>query len=74
MEHCRRLGVTPVPRGDDRYPPPLGDIPDPPGLLYFKGTYEPRDELAVAIVGSRKCTPYGLRIAERLASSLRAWG
>jgi len=39
-------------------------------LLYLKGTYEPRDELAIALVGSRRCTPYGMRVAERLAAAL----
>jgi len=71
---CRRAGINPVPRGDERYPPPLGDIPDPPGLLYLKGTYEPRDQIAIALVGSRKCTPYGMRVAERLAASLARVG
>ena len=33
-----------------------------------------RDQLAIALVGSRRCTPYGLRIAERLAASLARVG
>jgi DNA processing protein len=74
LDHSRRLGVTVVPRGSPGYPPPLGDIPDPPSLLYMWGTYEPTDQLAIALVGSRKCTPYGLRVAERLASSLARVG
>lgn len=71
---CQQAGVTPIPRGDCRYPPPLGDIPDPPSLLYLRGTYEPRDQIAIALVGSRKCTPYGMRVAERLAASLARVG
>lgn len=74
LEHCRRAGVRPVPRGDREYPPPLEDIPDPPCLLYVRGSYEPSDPLAIALVGSRKCTPYGLRVAERLAASLARVG
>jgi DNA processing protein len=74
LELCRRMGVQLVTRSDPSYPPPLGDIPDPPYLLYMKGTYEPRDQLAIALVGSRKCTPYGMRIAERLAASLARVG
>jgi DNA processing protein len=38
------------------------------------GAIEPRDRLAVALVGSRRSTPYGLRIAERLAASLARVG
>ena len=71
---CRRLGVTPIAQGSASYPPLLTEIPDPPPLIYVRGTLEPVDRLAVAIVGSRKCTPYGLRIAERLATSLARVG
>jgi DNA processing protein len=39
-----------------------------------RGTLEPRDELAIALVGSRRCTPYGLRVAERLAGGLARTG
>jgi DNA processing protein len=74
LDLCRRMGVRIVANGDDGYPPPLGDIPDPPALLYVRGTIEPADQLAIALVGSRKCTPYGLRIAEKLASSLARVG
>ena len=63
-----------IARGDPAYPPPLENIPDPPGLLYVKGAIEPRDQLAIAVVGSRHCTPYGLRIAERLSSALARTG
>ena len=74
LKLCRERGVQAVYQGHPAYPPPLGDIPDPPRLLYFRGTYEPADELAIALVGSRKCTPYGLRVAERLATSLARVG
>ena len=74
LELCRRMGVSVVAVGDDGYPPTLGEIPDPPSLLYVRGTIEPADQLAIALVGSRKCTHYGLRIAERLASSLARVG
>jgi DNA processing protein len=52
----------------------LEDIPDPPSLIYLRGTIEPRDQLAIALVGSRRCTPYGMRVAERLAGSLARVG
>ena len=71
---CRRLGVSIVARGDAEYPAALENIPDPPVLLYMKGTIEPRDELAIALVGSRRCTPYGARMAERLAGALARTG
>jgi DNA processing protein len=74
LELCRQTGVDLVTLGDPGYPPPLGDIPDPPRLLYVRGRYAPADALAIALVGSRKCTPYGLRVAERLAASLARVG
>ncbi|AGA30481.1 DNA protecting protein DprA [Singulisphaera acidiphila DSM 18658] len=74
LERCRRVGVQVVTSNDPLYPPPLQDIPDPPFLLYIKGSYEPRDPLAIALVGSRRCTPYGLRVAERLGASLARVG
>jgi DNA processing protein len=43
-------------------------------MLYMRGAYEPRDAKAVAIVGSRRSTSSGKRMAERLASELAAAG
>ena len=54
--------------------PATQDIPDPPGLLYVKGTFEPRDQLAIAVVGSRHCTPYGARLPSGSAGSLARTG
>jgi DNA processing protein len=71
---CRRLDVRVIPRDDAGYPAPLSEIPDPPSLLYCKGRLEPRDQLAIAVVGSRHCTPYGARVAERLAAGLARVG
>lgn len=71
---CQNASVRLVSREDTLYPPPLGDIPDPPNLLYMRGEYAPADALAIALVGSRKCTPYGMRIAQRLAAALARVG
>lgn len=59
--------------GDERYPALLGVIPSPP-RLEVRGSIEPSDSLAVAIVGSRRATPYGLEVAEALAAELAARG
>lgn len=56
--------------GGEGYPAPLSNISDPPPLLYVRGGWEERDANAVAIVGSRQCTAYGRRMAERLAAGL----
>jgi DNA processing protein len=59
---------------DESYPPLLRTIPDPPTVLYMRGTLEPRDLNAVAIVGSRRCSLYGREQAERFASLLAGAG
>lgn len=68
------LGVTLRVRDTASYPMGLREIADPPAILYLKGTYEPRDELAIAIVGSRQCSIYGKQQAEKLAASLARAG
>ena len=59
---------------DDGYPAWLRAIPNPPDGLYCDGLVEPRDRQAVAIVGARQATPYGLRITETLARELSGAG
>jgi DNA processing protein len=59
---------------DDDYPRTLRQIHDPPGVLFRRGTYLAQDELAIAIVGTRHATRYGLAQAERLASGLTRVG
>lgn len=71
---CRRRSVRIVPEGDAGYPPLLSRIDDPPGLLFVRGEILPRDALAVAIVGARHATAYGLKVAEQLAGSLARSG
>lgn len=56
--------------GDLDYPALLAAIPDPPVALWIRGDYTDSDRLAVAIVGSRKCTVYGREQAGRFASLL----
>src|SRR5437867_9368839 len=56
--------------GTAEYPKALATIYDPPHLLYVKGSLILEDAKAVAIVGSRQCTSYGRRMAERLATGL----
>jgi DNA processing protein len=57
--------------GEPTYPALLATIPSPPPL-YVRGTLEPEDVLAIAIVGARQATPYGLAVAAELAAELAA--
>ena len=59
---------------DEDYPLNLKQIYDPPIVLYIKGRIEEQDKLAVAIVGSRKCSNYGRDTAERLSTELSDFG
>lgn len=55
---------------DADYPPMLRQIYDPPVVLYVKGTLTAHDKNAVAVVGSRLTTHYGLEVARKLAYQL----
>lgn len=59
--------VTPL---DDEYPEALKAIHDPPLALYIRGRFLPEDAKALAIVGSRSTSHYGLSAADRLAYQL----
>ncbi len=65
--------VTHLVPSDPRYPALLASIPSPPSLD-VRGTLERGDALAIAIVGSRQATAYGLEVAETLAAELAARG
>jgi DNA processing protein len=59
---------------DELYPPRLKEIEQPPPVLYVRGDLLPEDHFAVAIVGTRKVTPYGRQITEELSAFLAANG
>ncbi len=71
---CGQRGVTILLDTDPGYPQMLGEIVDPPGVLYVRGTIEPCDGVAVAVVGTRHATQYGLKQAQRLGASLARAG
>ena len=74
LDLADRLGVRLITLEDSRYPPVLRRIYDPPPVLYFKGTLRRADNLAVAIVGSRRCSLYGSEQAGRFAHLLASCG
>ncbi|HEU5193280.1 MAG TPA: DNA-processing protein DprA [Methylomirabilota bacterium] len=65
--------ITHLAPGDPDYPALLAAIPSPPALD-VRGAFAPEDTLAIAIVGARAATPYGLEVAESLAGELAARG
>lgn len=61
-------------RGDAEYPALLLAVPTAPATLHVRGSLVEGDALAIAVVGSRRATPYGLEVAETLAADLAARG
>jgi DNA processing protein len=74
LEDCRANNVTVLVESEDAYPASLRSIPDPPGVLFVRGQVLPSDGIAVAIVGTRHATQYGIAQAERLAAGLARCG
>jgi DNA processing protein len=67
-------GVRIVSREDPAYPAALRRIPDAPIVLYVKGELRDTDALAIAVVGSRRCTIYGSEQARRFGELLAGAG
>ncbi len=74
IDQCHADQVAIVTQQSPDYPRPLQEIHDPPGVLFSRGTLQTGDALAIAIVGTRHATRYGLDQAERLAAGLARAG
>ena len=70
---AQRAGVAIVTLADSAYPRLLRLIPDPPLALYVKGSLESQAP-AIAMVGSRQASVYGVQCAQQLAAELAARG
>jgi DNA processing protein len=73
IRSAERLGVRLVTMADPEYPEELAALPDGPAVLYLKGALPP-GVVRIAVVGSRRATAYGRRIASGLAAGLAAQG
>lgn len=73
-ERMRAIGARLLLSSDEEYPRLLREIGGAPPALTVRGGLVPADRFAIAIVGSRRCTPYGERIAGRLARELASRG
>lgn len=67
-------GVTALAIDDPYYPPLLREIHDPPPLLYVRGDHTLLCEAQLAVVGSRRASPAGLKLAQALSGQLAAAG
>jgi len=74
QDRIKATGSTLVPVTDPVYPEKLRGILDPPTLLFCRGDLALLSSIAVAVVGTRKPTPYGMAVAEKLSGDLATLG
>ncbi len=74
LELAQKLDIWIINLDDKRYPPALKQIYDPPPVLYIKGSLTREDNLAISIVGSRRCSLYGQEQSSRFAHFLSSAG
>ncbi|MEM6645035.1 MAG: DNA-processing protein DprA [Bacteroidota bacterium] len=71
---AERIDATMVTCWDDTYPESLQRIYDPPLLFWYLGNTEAVQQPSIAIVGTRRATDYGVRVAEEFAEALAGHG
>ena len=75
LDDCTDQGIRILCWPDAAYPARLKNIPDPPVVLYYKGSLPDFDRLpAIGVVGTRKASAYGLTAAKRLGYQIAACG
>lgn len=75
LGECERLGLRTVTLQDADYPNRLKNCMLPPLVLYVQGQmFQFDDEVAIAVVGSRSCSPYALRMGEKIAYQMAELG
>lgn len=75
IARCAEENISIITVQDAAYPERLRNIPEPPGVLYVRGKLPDIDgEAAVAIVGTRSCTPYGESVSRNLGYGTAACG
>ncbi len=74
LEKIEQLNLEIVTMAGSEYPESLRTIDKPPPVLYVRGNYVEEDQLGIAIVGTRKNTSYGKKVAKDLAADLASEG
>ncbi len=74
IDAAAAAGVQIVAKADPDYPEGLRRLPDAPIVLFVKGALRPTDAIALAVVGSRRCTIYGSEQARRFGELLAGAG
>ena len=75
LKECEARGIQLIPYTDPRHPCRFHTTGTAwPPMLYVKGTVEPLDYEGIAVVGSRSCDSYGVRMAVKIAQAVVATG
>jgi len=74
LDRLQKNGIGYVTREEPGYPDRLKDIFDPPPGLFFRGKLPGQNRPAVALIGSRRPTVYGLAVAENLGRQMALAG
>jgi DNA processing protein len=74
LENVESEGAKAITWQDEEYPPRLRHVHNAPPVLYVKGDILPRDEWAVAVVGTRASRAYGRQMVEEIAGDLARSG
>ncbi|MDO5717091.1 MAG: DNA-processing protein DprA, partial [Tissierellia bacterium] len=74
MDDYERHNISIYIPDDEDYPEPVRKIDDAPWVLYCKGSYQKDDPIAIAVVGSRKCSNYGKQVCSHITSELAKMG
>lgn len=74
LDRLDALGIYVLTLDDPTYPPLLRTLTDAPPVLYVQGALLERDQMALAVVGTRQATAYGKLATQRLVSDLASSG
>ena len=75
LSDCMEKGIEILTLQDAKYPERLRNIPDPPVVLYMQGRLPAVDEsLMIAVIGTRKASPYGVKMARKLGGEIASGG
>lgn len=70
LAYCRRHAIEPIASTDSQYPALLREIPDYPHVIYVKGDAAVLAGRCLSVVGTRRATPYGQTMCNRLVEGL----
>ena len=74
LPRLREFGIVALTEDDPEYPYLLRQIPDCPPVLYVRGTLPPDEALTIAVVGTRRASPYGTQATREIVEDLAAAG